>query len=122
MGGMSQDFKSIGKNDTDLWYLFNSWQGIVEENLNRNFLYFDAIGYKQQVVAGMTYEVKYAVGMNEFVVVQIYQPLPGSSNNNPEFKLLVRNTVERDNLYGSSAMLVKTCMIASAVSSAFLFA
>ena len=68
-GGMSQEWKTIGKEDSDLWRLFNSWQGLVELNLNRNFLYFDAIAYKHQVVAGTIYEIKYAVGMNEFIVV-----------------------------------------------------
>ena len=119
-GGLS-DWNQIGKEDSELWRLFNSWQGMVELNMNRNFLYFDAIAYKKQVVAGTIYQIKYAVGMNEFVVVEIFKPLPMASNQTPKYRRMVSDTFERDSTYQSSAMIVKTCMLASAVS-ALLFA
>ena len=43
--------------------LFRSWKPMVEEYTNSDgFTTFEPMGYTQQVVAGMNYEVKFSVG------------------------------------------------------------
>ena len=94
---------------------------MVELNMDRNFLYFDAVSYKSQVVAGTNYEVKYAVGMNEFIVVRIFDPLP-NTNAVPEFKTLVSDTIEKSTVYKGNAVFVKTCMFTAVSAAALMLA
>ena len=67
----------------------------------------------------MNYEVKYAVGMNEFIVTKVFKHFMSENNHNPIYKELVEDYYQKQNIYtGSSAVFVKTTMLASAISAA----
>jgi len=55
---------------------FNSWKETVEAQAGKTFEHFQAVGYIQQVVAGMVYHVKYNVGGDDHIHAKVFQPLP----------------------------------------------
>ena len=55
---------------------FHSWRETVEAQAGKTFEHFHAVGYTQQVVAGMVYHVKYHVGGDEHIHAKVFQPLP----------------------------------------------
>ena len=85
-------------------------------------MFFDAKEYKEQLVAGMIYHVKYYVGLHEFVIVEIYQPLQSASDNNPVFRKLIGNYFDNDHMYGSSAAYIKAGVLATVSAVALLMA
>ena len=96
---------------------------MVEINTGMTYTLFDAIAYKEQVVAGTNYEVKYSVGADEFLVVKIFQPLQSAENNNPQYKELVSDSFEKgDQYYGAGASIIKATMLASAAAAALILA
>ena len=72
VGGHSEPKEVTG----ELIDKFKQYQPIVEEAAGRNFEIFDPLSYTSQVVAGVNYRVKISTDENEYVHVQIYQPLP----------------------------------------------
>jgi len=59
--------------------IFNKYKKYVETTMKRTFTTFTAVSYKQQVVAGMNYEIIYKVkdtkGKEENIDVKVFQPL-----------------------------------------------
>ncbi|XP_043854175.1 leukocyte cysteine proteinase inhibitor 1-like [Dromiciops gliroides] len=47
-----------------------------EEKSNEKFEQFEAVSYKSQVVAGVIYYVKVALGKERYSHLKIFQPLP----------------------------------------------
>lgn len=61
---------------------FTKYKTYIEKTMKRTFTTFTPVSYKQQVVAGMNYEIIYKVkdtkGKEENIDVKVFQPLGDS--------------------------------------------
>ena len=113
MGAFSQ-MKKI--DDPALVDQFKSYQNVIQDKINREFETFEPKEYSSQVVAGMNYMIKYAIGDDKFITVQMYVPLP-SSNELPKVKYVID---EKGVKTGATA--VKIGALASVLAATYLLA
>ena len=78
--GSFSELTTLTSNDTTKINLFKSYKNQIGLTMNSEFTTkFEPVSYSQQVVNGMNYKIKYDIGDNKFIVVQVYQPLPNSN-------------------------------------------
>ena len=75
-------FKSAQPADDLIKNLVKSEKENIEHKLDATFNVFEAIEFKQQVVAGMNYLIKIKVDNDECLFVKIYVPLKQSNKPN----------------------------------------
>ena len=77
-GCFSDDYLSVGDYPEN-YYAFLGVQDEIESQMNADFDYFEPVWFKQQVVAGMNYEVIYDLGSSDgFLQVFMYQGFDGT--------------------------------------------
>jgi cystatin-A/B len=54
----------------------------IEHQAGSAFAVFEPHSYKSQVVAGVNYDIKIAVGSDEYIHVRVYWPLPHTGQPN----------------------------------------
>ena len=72
-------FRSSQPADNNIKELVKSQKQNIENKLEATFNVFEAVEYKQQVVAGMNYLIKIKVDNDEYLHVKIYVPLKQSN-------------------------------------------
>ena len=78
--GSFSELTTLTSNDTTKINLFKSYKNQIGLTMNSEFTTkFEPVSYSQQVVNGMNYKIKYDIGDNKLIVVQVYQPLPNSN-------------------------------------------
>ena len=82
-GGMS-GWTKVDKTSGE-YQLFKSYQPAVEGYMSTQYSMFEPTHVKQQVVAGMNYEIMYMVNTGDMLQASVYQPLmiPGM-NSSPQ--------------------------------------
>ena len=72
IGGNSKQYDA----DEEVKEIANSVKDQVEKKLGKTFETFDAVLYKEQVVAGKNYKIKVHVGEQKFIHITVHVPLP----------------------------------------------
>lgn len=81
--GCMSGYKKIDPAENgDIKLMFTKYKTYIEKTMKRTFTTFTPVSYKQQVVAGMNYEIIYKVkdtkGKEENIDVKVFQPLGDS--------------------------------------------
>ena len=74
-GGHSQE-KDAQSEECDWKDLFAELKAKVEEKVGKTFDEWTAIRYTSQVVAGTKFNIKFHIGGDNYIHVQVFNPLP----------------------------------------------
>merc|ERR1712086_599373 len=79
LAGGHSDEKEMDEEKTTL-FTSDDFKNAVSEKAGQQFATFEPVKYKQQVVAGMIFHIKYKVDGDKFIHVKVYKGLPHMGN------------------------------------------